>query len=151
MTNNSEDILHYGKIRSFSDHSIEVEVSAPIACSSCEVASSCGLSNDELKIINVKHDASQFELGEQVKLHYEEKLSTKALLLVYIAPLFLVLAIMITISLFTKNELFIGLAMLVSLVPYFLLFRFFSKWIEKEFIFSIEKLNGSSSLNKSTL
>ncbi len=141
MTNTSEDNLHYGKVRSINDSTIEVEVKAPIACSSCEVSSSCGIASDDLKLITIHNEQQNYSVGEHVKVVYQEELSSKALMVVYILPLFLLLIVMFIIKQFTDSELVIGLSMIVSLLPYFLLFKLFNKYIKKIFAFSIQKLN----------
>ena len=139
MTNNSGDNTHFGLIRSIDESGIEVGVEAPIACSSCEVSSSCGLSEKEEKIIHIKvGDPSHF-VGERVSLVYKEELSTKALLLVYILPMLVIVFALLLVSHFTSNELIIGLSALFSLIPYFLLIKLFSKRIDRIFSFSIAK------------
>lgn len=139
MTNNSGNNTHFGLIRSISKNGIEVGVEAPIACSSCEVSSSCGLSDKEEKIIHVKNVEQDHFVGEKVSLVYKEELSTKALLLVYILPILVIVIVLFIASKLTSNELIIGVSALLSLIPYFLLFKLFSKKIDRIFSFSIAK------------
>ncbi len=141
MTNSSENMQHFGMVRSINDNTIEVEVNAPIACSSCQVSSSCGLSSDDLKIITIQKEQQDYNVGEHVEVVYEEKLSSKALIIVYIAPLFLILLVMIIVNMFTDSEIVIGLSMILSLIPYFLLFKYFNSIITKVFAFSIQKMD----------
>jgi len=147
MTNSSEDNLHFGKVRSINDMTLEVEVKAPIACSSCEVSSSCGISSDDLKILTIHDEQREYNVGEHVKVVYEEELSSKALALVYIVPLVLLIIVMIIVQLFTDNEIVIGLSMIFSLLPYFLLFKVFNGSITKVFAFSIQKMEMNTSKN----
>jgi hypothetical protein len=51
-------------------------------------------------------------------------------------------------QLYTKNELIIGLVALMSLFPYFLLFKFFNKSIQRIFSFRIDKLSGGNTLSQ---
>lgn len=139
MTNNSGNSTHIGLIRSISENIVEVGVEAPIACSSCEVSSSCGLSDKEEKIIHIKTFGKDHFVGEKVSLLYKEELSTKALLLVYIIPMLVIVLVLFIASRLTSNELIIGVSALLSLVPYFLLFKLFSKRIDRIFSFSIGK------------
>jgi sigma-E factor negative regulatory protein RseC len=148
MTNNKGNNPHFGLIRSISDGIIEVGVEAPIACSSCEVSSSCGLADHAEKIIHVKSDRSSFDVGEKVALTYEETLSSKALLLVYVLPIVVIILAIIVANSFTDNELIIGLSALLSLLPYFLLFKLFSKSINRVFSFSILKMEELSHLKQ---
>jgi len=141
MTNNLENNTHIGFIRSIKEDKIEVGVEPPVACSSCEVSSSCGLADKEEKIITIQHVSNTYSVGDAVSLSYEEKLSTKALLLVYVIPVLIVSLTLFITQLLTKNELIIGLAALLSLIPYFLLFRFFNKSIQRIFSFKIDKLS----------
>lgn len=141
MTNSSEDNLHYGMVKSIKDSIIEVEVNAPIACSSCQVSSSCGLASDDLKIITVKAEVPNYSIGERVKVVYEEELSGKALFIVYIAPLILLFIVMAIATVFTDNEIVIGLLMVFSLIPFFLLFKLFNNKIAKVFAFTIQKMD----------
>lgn len=148
MTNNPENMQHFGMVRSVNDNTIEVEVNAPIACSSCQVSSSCGLSSDDLKIITIQNEQHDYNVGEHVEVVYEEKLSSKALIIVYIAPLILILLVMIIVNIFTNSDLIIGLSMILSLVPYFLLFKYFNSIITKVFAFSIQKMDVGIHTNK---
>jgi positive regulator of sigma E activity len=61
--------------------------------------------------------------------------------LVYVIPVFIVALTLFITQLQTKNELIIGLAALLSLIPYFLLFKFFNKRIQRIFSFRIDKLS----------
>ena len=140
MTNNTEESRHFGIVRSIIGGEIEVGVDPPVACSSCEVASSCGLSDKDEKIINVQDSTSAYQIGEKVEVSYHEKLSNKALIIVYILPLIVIVASVYITQLFTRNELIIGLVALLSLIPYFLLFKLFNKSISSIFSFSILKL-----------
>lgn len=148
MTNNSGNDIHIGFIRSIHDGEIEVGVEPPVACSSCEVSSSCGLADKEEKIITIQDTSRVYSVGDTVSLSYEEKLSTKAMLLVYVIPVFLVALTLFITQLYTKNELIIGLIALMSLFPYFLLFKFFNKSIQRIFSFRIDKLSGENTLSQ---
>lgn len=141
MTNITEESRHFGIIRSITNGEIEVGVDPPVACSSCEVSSSCGLSDKEEKIINIHTSTSEYNIGEKVEVTYEEKLSSRALVLVYILPLVVIITTIYITQLLTNSELIIGLVALLSLIPYFLLFKLFSKSISTIFSFSILKLN----------
>jgi positive regulator of sigma E activity len=141
MTAKSGDDNHIGFIRSIDDKMVEVGVEPPVACSSCELSTSCSLSDEKEKIIQVQSDPHHYSIGEKVQVVFEEKLSTKALLIVYIFPLFLIITVLLVSSLFTNNELLIGLLALCSLLPYFLLFKLFNNSISKVFHFTIEKLD----------
>lgn len=140
MTNNLDDSQHFGLIRSIEGGEMLVGVDPPVACSACEVSSSCGLSDKEEKIIHIKVNSENYAVGEKVQVTYEEKLSSKALLIVYIFPLIVLVGSIYVTQLYTKNELIIGLVALFSLVPYFFLFKLFDKSINKVFSFSILKL-----------
>jgi len=141
MTNNLENSTHIGFIRSIENDRVEVGVEPPVACSSCEVSSSCGLADKDEKIITINNVSETYSIGDTVSLSYEEKLSTKALLLVYVIPVIIVAITLFIAQLLTKNELIIGLAALMSLFPYFLLFKFFNKSIQRIFSFRIDKLS----------
>jgi sigma-E factor negative regulatory protein RseC len=141
MTNNFDDNQHFGFIRAIDNNEMEIGVDPPIACSSCEVSSSCGLSDLEEKLIQVKINSNEYDIGEKVQVTFEEKLSTIALLIVYIFPLLVIIVSIYIIQIYTDNELIVGLVALFSLVPYFLLFKLFDKKINKVFSFSIRKLS----------
>lgn len=148
MTNNSENDIHIGFIRSIDGDKIEVGVEPPVACSSCEVSSSCGLADREEKIITIQESSNAYSIGDTVSLSYEEKLGNKALLLVYIIPVLLLAITLFITQLFTKNELIIGLMALISLFPYFLLFKFFNNRIQRIFSFRINKLSEENALSQ---
>lgn len=138
MTGNSGYNYHKGLIRSIDDGSIEIGVIPPVACSSCELSSSCEISNDEEKLITVNSVDDLYNVGDEVQLIYTDKLSTKAMLIVYIMPLLVLLSALLITRMFSSSELIIGLVMLASLPLYFLLFKVFAKKINKEFAFKIQ-------------
>ena len=148
MAYSSEEHNHFGFIRSIDHNILEIGVEAPIACTACELSVSCSISDKEEKIIHIKSDQGPFSIGEKVELLYEEKLSTKALLLVYIFPLIVLFAIISITNKFTSSELFIGLVSLGSLAFYFSLFIVFHKQINKVFYFTILKIDEGKELNQ---
>ncbi len=94
----------------------------------------------EEKIVEIDQDQpGQWHSGQQVMVSMNESLGSKAVILGYVVPIFvLVVSIVVFLSVI-RNE---GLAALLSLLmlgPYYLLLYLFRDRLKKEFRFRIEK------------
>jgi sigma-E factor negative regulatory protein RseC len=133
-------IIHPGIIDSISDGVIRVKILSQSACSTCQAQKVCNIAEMEEKIVEIDQDQpGQWHSGQQVMVSMNESLGSKAVILGYVVPIFvLVVSIVVFLSVI-RNE---GLAALLSLLmlgPYYLLLYLFRDRLKKEFRFRIEK------------
>lgn len=141
MTLASKDIYHLGFVHSIEDGIIHVSVETQGECKACSVKSSCGISDDNEKLVSVKLKDSSFEIGEEVALSYDESLEFKSVFLVYVLPIFIGLIAMLIIHHVFANELLTGFSLLAIFAIYFLVLKAFNKLIKSTFSFSISKVS----------
>ena len=59
----------------------------------------------------------------------------QAILLAYVLPFILIVAVLFITNIFTTNEIIIGTSALASLIPYFIALRFIREKIQAKFQF----------------
>ncbi len=132
-------IIHPGIIESISDGVIRVRILSRSACSSCQAQKYCNLAEMEEKIVEIDDDHStEWRAGAQVMVSMRESLGTKAVILGYVVPLFVLVAAVAVFLSVIRHE---GLAALLSLLmlgPYYFGLYLFRHRIRKEFRFRIE-------------
>ena len=136
---NNKQIDHVGSITHIKDENITVSILNVSACSGCHAKSACSMSDMKEKNIDIIDYSNTFNLGEQVKVVYQESLGWLALVLAYVFPFVLVLITLFITSLLT-NELISGLLALGILLPYYSLLYFFKDRLKKTFSFTIHKI-----------
>ena len=136
---NNKQIDHVGTISDIKDEKITVSILNVSACAGCHAKSACSMSDMKEKNIDIIDYSSSFELGEEVKVVYQESLGWLALLLAYVLPFVLVLITLFIATAFT-NELISGLMALGILLPYYSLLYFLKDRLKKTFSFTIHKI-----------
>lgn len=139
MKESPHTVYHEGIVDHLENRKLFVRILAKSACGSCHAKSICSSLDMQEKIIEVKSmDESGFKPGDPVILEMTESMGIKATLLGYLVPFALLLATLITGSIFL-SELASGLLAIAILLPYFLLLRLFRKKINQTFHFRIKQ------------
>ncbi|HIE16107.1 MAG TPA: RseC/MucC family positive regulator of sigma(E) [Bacteroidales bacterium] len=136
----AEVVNHEGIVKNVNENFVEVSVIAKSACLSCQLKSACSVADVKEKIIKIpgyKINKS-FSIGEKVSVEMKESLGIKALLIGYVYPFFLVLAVLILVDVFTNKQGLAGLLSIGSLVPYYLILFLLKNKFKKIFTFSIK-------------
>ncbi len=137
-----QQIEHQGIIREINGNNLKVSIIAKSACLSCQLKSSCNVSDIEEKIIDVScSDSDNYKIGEKVDVFYRQTLGYRALFLGYLLPFLIVMFVLIILTIITKNEGTAGLAALAALIPYYLILNLSKRKINKTFLFSLKKSN----------
>ena len=136
MTNTIE---HQGIIISIDNNIAHVKIEQTSACSSCHVKTVCGASEKSEKIIDANIISSDLKVGDTVTVIGQKSLGFKAIILAYILPFVLIVAILFVTNIFTTNELVIGTCALTSLIPYFVVLRLMRNKIQAKFQFYVIK------------
>lgn len=144
-----KQIEHQGMIKKIIGNDLKVSIIAKSACLSCQLNTSCSVSDVEEKIIDVTvNNPGIYKEGELIDVFYKQTLGYRALLLGYLLPFLIVFLILIITLLITGNEGISGLTSLAALIPYYLILHFSKDKIRKTFSFSIKKSNLNHSLSE---
>ena len=134
-----EDISHPGIIEQVVDDKVFVKILSMSACSSCHAKNMCNVAEVEEKVVEVRRDPRRtLKVGEQVTLTMRKSLGTLAVMLGYVVPFLLLMAVLILVLLITDNEGAAGLAGILILIPYYWLLYIFRDKLKSTFSFMIE-------------
>ena len=138
--NEEHNICREGIIRAINGDDISVEVIVSSACSGCHAKSICIPSDRRKEVITVKNTRHEdYRVGETVELLLETSAGNKAVVLAYVLPLLVLLALLFGCYALTGKELLsVGVGVL-GVVVYYLVLKSFSKGVEKGIEFGIRK------------
>ena len=140
MNNEDNNICREGIIRAVNGDEITVEVIVSSACSGCHAKSICIPSDRRQERITVKNTRNErYEVGETVELLLETSAGNKAVMLAYVLPLIVLLALLFGCYALTHKELLsVGVGVL-GVVLYYLILKSAGKSVEKGITFGIRK------------
>ena len=141
MSSNKE-IEHEGIVRSLREGSMIVEILSKSACSGCTARSLCSSSEQRTKEVEVMRGSRHYYVvGQSVVVVAAESLGRIAVVLCYVAPVVLMLAVMVILSVCGLSDIIVGVAALGVLVPYFAVIYAFRSKFKKKFIFKTKNSN----------
>ncbi len=135
----SNSIEHPGVITEITADTIKVSIISTTACSSCHSKSSCMVSDQEIKIIDVVHNGQQVQIGDHVNVAFQKSLGPLAILLGYLVPFFLLILILTISWSLTNNEALSGVFSLAGVAVYYGLLSLFRTKLKGTFLFTIQK------------
>jgi sigma-E factor negative regulatory protein RseC len=139
MTEYTGSIEHEGIVKSSDKKSVTVSIISSSACSGCHAEGMCSLSGKEEKIVEVPGIYSVLP-GENVKVLMKQSSGFAAVLLGYVLPLVMVLAVLIILVSASVPELTAGIGSVAVLVPYYLILYLFRNRMNKKFTFTLKAL-----------
>ena len=137
--NMDELIRHEGIVLAVKDGKALVEIVQTSACSACKARGMCMSAESQEKRI----DAVMLEpmaAGDRVEVMVREKLAWKAVLLAYILPFVVMVAVIGLLNLWIENEAIAGTVALCAIALYYIVLSFFRDRLQKEFSFTARKL-----------
>ena len=137
--NMDELIRHEGIVLAVQDGKALVEIVQTSACSACKARSMCMSAESQEKRI----DATMTEPlnpGDRVEVMVTEKLAWKAVLLAYILPFIVMIAVVGLLEIWIHNEAVVGSIALCAIALYYIVLYFFRDRLQKEFSFTARKL-----------
>ncbi|PKP03695.1 MAG: hypothetical protein CVU11_07465 [Bacteroidetes bacterium HGW-Bacteroidetes-6] len=135
-----ENIEHDGIVSEVRRSELVITIVSVGACASCQVKSVCNPSDSKEKVFEVKvANASDFKVGERVKLAISEGLGLLAVLLSFILPIVILAASFFVISAYGFNEGLAGLGSLVATAAYFLVLYLTRRGAAKKFAYTVSK------------
>ncbi len=140
LTKNS-DIEHLGRIESIKGDLIKVNFITQSACASCHAKGACSAADMQEKEVEIISPGFHAKKGEQVWVVLKQSLGFRALFLGYILPLILLLVVLLSFTPIFGSEGKAGLAALAALVFYYSGLYLFRNKIDKQFNFTLRKIN----------
>lgn len=135
-----KEISHVGRILTVGPAVTTVEIISRSACASCQAAGLCTASEAAAKEITVRTDPSAaYEPGEEVQVVLRGGLGTKAVLLAYGVPLFILLILVVSLSFTKVHELAAGAAGLGGIAVWYLILYGFRDRLDREYEFYIRR------------
>lgn len=132
-----EEIYHQGKVVSVGAETTLVRIISSAACASCHAAGLCGMTERQEKTVEVRSVPGLSE-GQDVTLVLGASMGLKAVMLSYVAPLAVLLAVIIVMGALGVGELLSGLIGLAAVGLYYFLLWLFRKRIRREYVFTIK-------------
>ena len=137
MSDKYESIEHDGIVQKSDNKTITVKISSESACSGCHAEGSCSLSGREEKIVEITGEYN-FNPGDNVTVLMKKSMGYAALLLGYVFPFIIVIAVLVVLIMSSVPEAAAGLGSIASLIPYYFMLWFFRKRINNKFTFTLK-------------
>ena len=136
----SSEISHKGRVVSVTPEVTTVEIVSESACGACHAKGLCSLGDSKVKMVEVPTSGwSDIRPGDEVEVVLKASMGHKAVLLAYMIPLVLLVAVLLVAVSAGVGELYAGLAAIAAVAVYY-----FGLWIMRgrlrnEYIFNIKK------------
>lgn len=135
-TEEAEAFVHTGVVSEMTGSSIIVALDENVHCETCSAKGACGVTDSVNKTVEVVDPEGSFKLNQPVEVILKKDLGQKAVFWAYIFPFLLMLATLLTTSLFLK-EWMAGLLSLLILVPYYATVYALKNYFRKTFKISV--------------
>ena len=135
-----EMIRHEGVVLSINGNKAHVEIVQTSACSACKARSMCMSSESQQKEMDVIL-LEPVQVGDKVEVEVRERLAWKAVLLAYILPFIVMLAIIAILDFATDwSEAVVGTLSLCGIALYYIGLSVFRNRLQKQFSFTARKI-----------
>lgn len=135
-----EMIRHEGVVLSTNGNMAHVEIVQTSACSACKARSMCMSSESQQKQMDVEM-LEPMQVGDRVEVEVRERLAWKAVLLAYILPFVVMMAVIAVLDMTTSwSEAIIGTLSLCAIALYYLILSAFKHKLQKQFSFTARKI-----------
>ncbi len=135
-----EMIRHEGVVLSINGNKAHVEIVQTSACSACKARSMCMSSESQQKEMDVIL-LEPVQVGDKVEVEVRERLAWKAVLLAYILPFIVMLAIIAILDFTTQwSEAVVGTLSLCGIALYYIGLSVFKHRLQTQFSFTARKL-----------
>jgi len=135
-----ELIRHTGVVLSVSGDTAHIEITQTSACSACKARSMCMSSESRQKEL----DAIMLEpmqTGDQVEVEVRERLAWRAVVLAYMLPFIVMIAIICILDFVTNwSEAVVGTLSLCGIALYYIVLNVFKHRLQKQFTFTARKI-----------
>ena len=133
-------IRHEGVVLSTNGNMAHVEIVQTSACSACKARSMCMSSESQQKQMDVVM-LEPMQAGDRVEVEVRERLAWRAVLLAYILPFVVMLAVIAVLDYATDwSEAITGTLSLCAIALYYLILSAFKHKLQKQFSFTARKI-----------
>ena len=134
-----ELIRHTGVVLSTDGEMAKVEILQTSACAACKAKQMCMSAESQQKIIDAVM-AEPLQPGEQVEVVVREHLAWRAVLLAYVMPFIVMVAVIAALDFWTDwSESVVGTLSLCAIALYYIGLSTFKHRLQKQFSFSVRK------------
>lgn len=134
-------IAHRGTVESVNEKHVSVRITQLAACSACAAQKLCKSSDSKEKLIDiVSADAASFSVGEEVILTGKLSLGLQAVLLAYIVPLILLVAVLFVSIDALDSEPGAALTAIATLAVYYGFLYLMRDKLSRKFSFTIKHI-----------
>ncbi|MBR5728775.1 MAG: SoxR reducing system RseC family protein [Prevotella sp.] len=136
----SNKISHSGIVDSIGNDCLHVRILQASACGSCKAAAHCNAAERKEKIVDVYGiaDAKAYRVGQPVNVVASTGTGMRAVVLAFVIPFVILIAVLFAGSLLTDDEGLLALVSIACLVPYYLILYMWRDKLQQKFIFYVE-------------
>ena len=134
-----EEITHEAVAREIMGNMVRAEIVQQAACAACKARVMCTASETKVKEIQALM-LEPMQVGDRIEVAVEKRLGWKAVLLAFVIPFCLLLALVALLPRWIGSEAVVGTIAIVSLAPYYLLLSLFRKRFEQQYRFVARRL-----------
>lgn len=135
-----ELIRHEGIVLSINGNKAHVEIVQTSACSACKARSMCMSAESQQKRMDVEM-LEPMNVGDRVEVQVRERLAWKAVLLAYIMPFLVMIAVIAGLDMLTDwSEAIVGTLSLCAIALYYIGLSVFKGKLQKQFSFTARKI-----------
>ena len=135
-----EMIRHEGVVLRTSGNMAHVEIVQTSACSACKARSMCMSSESQQKQMDVVM-LEPLQAGDRVEVEVRERLAWRAVLLAYILPFVVMMAVIAVLDYTTNwSEAIVGTLSLCAIALYYLILSAFKHKLQRQFSFTARKI-----------
>ncbi len=139
MSSNSE-ISHRGRIVEITPSLTSVEIISESACSACHARGMCELGGLKTKLVQVPTRGwDNFQVGDEVEVVLTAAMGHAAVMLAYVAPLIVLVAVLLTLTFAGVGELTAGLCSLGAVALWYGVLWLMRDRLKKDYIFKINR------------
>ena len=136
----SSEISHKGRVVSVTPEVTTVEIVSESACGACHAKGLCSLGDSKVKMVEVPTSGwSDIRPGDEVEVVLKASMGHKAVLLAYMIPLVLLVAVLLVAVSAGVGELYAGLAAIAAVAVYYFGLWLMRGRLKNEYIFNIKK------------
>ncbi len=118
---------------------VRVQITQTSACAACHAKGMCTAAESREKVIDATTTDLTLQTGDAVRVLVQEHMGWKAVLLAYFLPFVLLIIAVVIGGLYTKNEAWIGLIGIGTVMLYYAGLYAFRKRVTKQFAFTAIK------------
>lgn len=134
----SERIEHKGIVEQIDGQMVRVRILQTSACAACHAKSMCMAAESAEKIVDAEM-ACEMSVGDEVVVSVEKRMEFKAVLIAFVIPFFIMLALIALLGIWIAQEWLVALLSISALAVYCVVVRLLRKKIEGQFKFYATK------------